>query len=107
VENQFVGAVALAGAQRPRHRRRYARAHSAVGGLQNEHHKWKRQRGAGERSGADAAKKEAIEHDHTNEREEIQDVWRCESQQCRQDRSVEYELGARSRGCRRNGRGRR
>jgi hypothetical protein len=37
--------------------------------LQNEHHKWKSERGAGEGVGADATKEEAVEDDDANERE--------------------------------------
>ena len=69
VEDEFVGAVALASAKSPRNRRSHTRAHPAVGGLQNEHHKWKSERGAGEGIGADATKKVAVEDDDANERE--------------------------------------
>ena len=81
MEDEFVGAVALASAKSPRNRRSHTRAHPAVGGLQNEHHKWKSERGAGEGVGADATKEEAVEDDDANEREQIQYVRCCEPQQ--------------------------
>jgi hypothetical protein len=92
VEDEFVGAVALASAQSPRNRRSHARAHPAVGGLQNEHHKRKSERGAGEGVGADATKEEAVEDDDANEREQIQYVRCCEPQQRRKNRALQQQF---------------
>ena len=97
VEHEFVGTLALARAKRARNGRRNTGAHAAVGRLQNEHHKRKRERGAGKRVGPDAPEKEAVEDDHADEGEQVEDVRCCKPQQRRQDRPLKQELGSRGR----------
>ncbi len=58
-----------------------ARAHPTVGGLQHEHHKWKRERRSGEGIGADATQKVAVEDDDPHEREQVEHVGSRELQQ--------------------------
>src|SRR5262249_22734798 len=72
-----------------------ARATAAVGRLQDHHHPGKRQRSAGERVRSEATEKKSVEGDHACEREQVEDVRRCQAQQCRQDRALEQKLGAR------------
>jgi hypothetical protein len=98
VEDESVGAVAAPSAERARDGRGDANAHAAVGGLQDHHHPGKRQRGAGQRIGADTPEKESVKRDHAGEREQNEDVRHREAQQCGQDRAFEQQLGARRAG---------
>jgi hypothetical protein len=98
VEDERVGAIAAPRAQRACDGRRDADAHAAVCRLQDHHHPGKRQRGTGERIGADAPEKETVERDHAGEREQSEDVRRRQTQQGGQDSTFEQQLGARGRG---------
>ena len=97
-KDEGVGAVAAPCAERARHCRRDAGAHAAVGRLQDHHHPGKRQRGAGERIGADATEEKSVERDHAGERAQGEDVWRRQAQQRRQDPPFEQQFGARGGG---------
>ena len=97
MKHDLIGTFALARAECARNGRRDTCAHAAVGRLQNEHHKRKRERGACKSVSPDAAKKEPVEHDDANEGQQVEDVGCCKPQQCGQYRPLKQELGSRGR----------
>jgi hypothetical protein len=105
VEDERVGALGLTGADRARNRRGDTGTHPVVGRLQNEHHPGKDERGAGECVRSELSEKKSVERDHAGECQQVEDIWRGQLEQRREDRAFQQPLGARG-GGRRRGRGR-
>ena len=97
MNDQRVGDVAPAGAERPRDRRGNATAHAAGGRVLHQHHERKRQRDAGKRLRPEPAEEQAVERDHAADRQQVEDVGRREPQQRRQHGTFEQQFCARAR----------
>src|SRR5690242_5272610 len=67
VEDKFVGPLTLSRSQRARDRGRNTGAHTAVGGLQNEHEPGEGKRGTGKCISPEPSEKETVESDHAEE----------------------------------------
>ena len=71
MKHDLIGTLALARSKCSCNGRRDTSAHSAVGRLQNEHHKRKRERGTCKSVSPDTPEKEPVKYDYTNEGHQV------------------------------------